>query len=419
MPEQAYVANQLALAGGRPACDSQWPAWPIHDESEERALLEVLRSGEWWYGARVGQFEREFAAFQGAAHGVSCTNGTTAIEMGLRALGVLPGDEVIVPPYTFIATASAVITIGAVPVFADIEPDTLCLDPRDAARKVTSRTKAVVPVHVGGRIADMAAINRRAEEHDLAVLEDAAHAWGSQWRGRGAGTLGRCGTFSFQVSKNITAGEGGILVTDDQELADLCRSYSHCGRAREGNWYDHPLLGSNLRITEFQAAILLAQLGRLEEQTLRRERSAALLDEALADLPGIRLLAPAAEMTRRSYHMYVFRVDEAGLGASRATFLKALAAEGVPASEGWYQPLYRNGLFTNAAVGPRHGIRAPLAGLHVDYTDVECPVCEQVCRDAVWIPQNVLLAEEPQIRRLAEAIRKVAHNARTISNENC
>jgi dTDP-4-amino-4,6-dideoxygalactose transaminase len=301
-------------------------------------------------------------------------------------------------------------------VFADIEPETLCLDPRDAERKITPRTKAIIPVHVGGRVADMSAINALAERHRLAVLEDAAHAWGSEWRGRGAGTIGRCGTFSFQVSKNITAGEGGILVTDDAELADLCRSFSHCGRAKEGNWYDHPVLGSNLRITEFQAAILLAQLARLEQQTRRRAQSAAMLDEALANVPGIRLLAPAPDMTRRSYHMYVFRVDEATLGASRQAFLKALEAEGVPASQGWYQPLYRNPLFTRSNDGPRHGIRAPLAGMGADYTHVSCPVCERVCRDAVWIPQNVLLAEESRIERLAEAIRKVAHHARTISD---
>ena len=418
MSQNALAKERLAVAGGEPTCDFQWPAWPIHDETEERALVEVLRSGEWWYGQHVRQFEERFAAFQGAAHGVSCTNGTTAIEMGLRALGVLPGDEVIVPPYTFVATASAVITIGAVPIFADIDPETLCLDPRDAARKVTPRTKAIIPVHVSGRIADMEAINSLAQQHGLAVLEDAAHAWGSQWRERGAGTIGRCGTFSFQVSKNITAGEGGILVTDDEELADLCRSFSHCGRAKVGNWYDHPMLGSNLRITEFQAAILLAQLSRLEEQTRRRARSAALLDDALADVAGIRLLAPAAEMTRRSYHMYAFRVEEEAFGASRSTFLKALEAEGVPASQGWYQPLYRNPLFTRAPEGPRHGILAPLAGLGVDYSQVSCPVCEQVCRDAVWIPQNVLLADTTQIERLAEAIRKVARQARTLDDTN-
>jgi dTDP-4-amino-4,6-dideoxygalactose transaminase len=415
MPQQTFTSERLAIQGGKPVCDFDWPGWPVHDVTEESVLLEVLRSGEWWYGEKVQRFERDFAAFQGAAHAVSCTNGTTAIEMGLRALGVLPGDEVIVPPYTFVATASAVMTLGAVPVFADIEPDTLCLDPEDAARKVSTRTRAIIPVHVGGRIADMAAINSLAELYGLAVLEDAAHAWGSQWQGRGAGTLGRCGTFSFQVSKNITAGEGGILVTDDEELADLCRSFSHCGRMKGGNWYDHEVLGSNLRITEFQAALLLAQLARLELQTRKRERSAALLDETLAAVPGIRLLAPAPGMTRRSYHMYVFRVDEGALGISRAKFLEALQAEGVPASEGWYQPLYRNGVFTNANRLPPHPIRAPLSGKGVDFTNVSCPVCEQVCRDAVWIPQNVLLAEEPRIRRLAEAICKVAHGVAALN----
>jgi len=411
MARHVSSSNRLALLGGEAACSFAWPEWPVHDEAEEAQLLEVLRSGQWWYGEKVRQFEREFAAFQGAAFGVSCTNGTTAIEMGLRALGVVPGDEVIVPPYTFIATASAVVTVGAIPVFADIDPQTLCLDPDDAARKISSRTRAIIPVHVAGRVAEMERINELATAHKLAVLEDAAHAWGSQWDGRGAGTLGRGGTFSFQVSKNITAGEGGILVTNDRELADLCRSFTHCGRTEGSAWYDHSNLGSNLRITEFQAAILLAQLARLEAQVARREQSAALLDEALADVPAIRRLAPAPRMTRRSYHMYIFRVDEAELGISRGRFLEALQAEGVPASEGWYRPLYRNGLFASAHIGPPHGIRAPLAGRGVDYRDVSCPVCEQVCRDAVWIPQNVLLAEESQILRLAEAIRKVVAGA--------
>jgi dTDP-4-amino-4,6-dideoxygalactose transaminase len=411
MTAQTISSDRLALHGGKPVCDFAWPAWPVHDLAEESQLLEVLRSGEWWYGEKVRQFEREFAAFQGAKFGVTCTNGTTAIEMGLRAIGVVPGDEVIVPPYTFIATATAVVTVGAVPVFADIDPKTLCIDPDDVARKISARTRAIVPVHVAGRIADMTRINELAKHHNLKVLEDAAHAWGSQDEGRGAGTIGQCGTFSFQVSKNITAGEGGILVTDDKELADLCRSFSHCGRTEGSEWYDHNNLGSNLRITEFQAAVLLAQLGRLEGQVARRQRSAALLDDALTDIPGIRQLAPAPRMTRRSHHLYIFRLDAAELGISREQFLKALEAEGVPASEGWYRPLYRNGVFANAHVGPPHGIRSPLAGMGVNYTNVTCPVCEEVCKDAVWLPQNVLLADEPQIRRLVEAIRKTIANA--------
>src|SRR5262249_5475446 len=236
----------------------------------------------------------------------------------------------------------AVVTVGAVPIFADIDPETLCLNPDDAAKRISPRTRAIIPVHVGGRIADMVRINELAKSHNLSVLEDAAHAWGSQHEGRGAGTLGRCGTFSFQVSKNITAGEGGILVTDDKDLADLCRSFTHCGRTEGSAWYDHSNLGSNLRITEFQAVILLAQLARLEEHVARRQRNAALLDEALAGIPAIRQLAPATDMTRRSYHMYIFRLNQAELGIPRTRFIEALEAEGVPASEGWYRPLYLN-----------------------------------------------------------------------------
>lgn len=407
MSSSSASSDRLALLGGPPACDFSWPTWPIHDELEERSLLETLRSGQWWYGERVKQFEQEFAAFQGATYGVTCTNGTTALEAALRALGVTAGDEVIVPPYSFIATASAVVNLGAAPVFADIDPTTLCIDPADVRRQITSRTRAIIPVHVAGRIADMASINRLAAEYDLEVFEDAAHAWGSQLGGRGAGTLSRCGTFSFQVTKNITAGEGGIIVTDEEELADLCRSFTHCGRTPGSAWYDHNFLGSNLRMTEFQAAVLLAQLSRLENQVERRQRNAALIDQVLADLPELVSLAPAPQMTRRSYHMHIFRIDQDALGVNRDRFVDALEAEGVPASAGWYQPLYRNGVFQNAHQGPLHGIKAPLANLDVDYRKVSCPVCEQVCNDAVWIPQHVLLGEPAQIQQLGEALRKV------------
>lgn len=403
-----------AILGGQPVCSFSWPRWPVHDDAEKKLLLEVLQSGNWWCGEKVAEFEQEFASFQGAARGVACTNGTTAIEMGLRALGVVEGDEVIVPSYTFIATASAAVTIGAVPVFADIDPDTLCIDADDAEQKVTSRTRAIVPVHVAGRIADMKKINAVANRCGLAVLEDAAHAWGSQLDGKGAGVIGECGTFSFQITKNLAAGEGGILVTDDEQLAELCRSYSNCGRTKGSRWYDHDVLGSNLRMTEFQAAILIAQLRRLERQIGRRAVNAETLDRTLADVPGLRRLAAAPRMTRRSYHMYAFRVDEAALGISRDRFLEALNAEGVPASAGWYRPLYKNGVFQNAHLGPRHGIRAPLAGKGADYRTTHCPVCEQVCRDVVWIPQNVLLADDSHIERLVEAIRRVVDSAKMI-----
>ena len=375
----------------------------MHDATEESALLEVLRSGKWWFGECVSHFEEEFAKFQGAKYCVTCTNGTTAIEMGLRAIGVVEGDEVIVPCYSFIATASAVVTIGAIPVFADVLPDTLCIDPEDVRRKITSRTKAIVPVHVAGRIADTEQINAVAEQHDLKVLEDAAHAWGSMHEGRGAGTLSSAGTFSFQETKNITAGEGGALVTNDKELADLCRSFSHCGRVEGAEWYDHHVLGSNLRLTEFQAAILRAQLQRLPSQVERRDTNAQVIHQTLQGYPQAQTLADAPEMTRRSHHMYIFRVN----GIDRDKFVEALVAEGIPAIAGWYRPLYKNIVFHQAHLGPAHGIKSPLAGKDVDYRNVECPVCEAVCNDAVWIQQYALLGNEEQINALCDGLRKV------------
>jgi dTDP-4-amino-4,6-dideoxygalactose transaminase len=406
--------DKLALHGGTPAARRNWPTWPIWDDAERHGLRDVLDSGNWWFGDRIKQFEEAYAAFHQVKFGVSCTNGTTAIEMALRAIGVLPGDEVIVPAYSFVATASAVVTVGAIPIFADIEADTLCIDPQDVARKVTPRTRAIVPVHVAGRFANMDGLMPIAAKHGLAILEDAAHAWGSLFDGKGPGTIGRCATFSFQVSKNITAGEGGILLTNEESLADLCRSYTHCGRRKGSNWYDHDYLGTNARMTEFQAAILLAQLGRLESQTLRRQRSAAMLDERLSKLPGIGLIRAEPRMTRRSYHMYIFRLNEQELGVSRDRFIDALNAEGVPASRGWYHPLYANGVFQNTTTERPHGIIAPLAGCGVDYRDVRCPVTEQVCRDSVWIPQNVLLAPDDDIRAAADAIEKVIANINEI-----
>lgn len=389
-----------------PKCTAKWSSWPIHDEAEETALMSVLKSGKWWFGEKVQEFEAEYAAFQGAKYAVTCTNGTTAIEMALRALGVVEGDEVIVPCYSFIATASAVVTIGAIPVFVDILPDTLCMDPDDVEAKITSATKAIVPVHVAGLIADMNRINAIAEKHNLIVMEDAAHAWGSQLEGKGAGTLSRAGTFSFQESKNITAGEGGILVTDDSEIADLCRSFTHCGRAPGAAWYDHDFLGSNLRMTEFQAAILSVQLGRLEEQIAVRERSAGILRSVLGDLDALQLPVEAPRMTRRSYHIYMCRLT-GDVRQHRDAVVDEITAAGVPVSAGWYRPLHKNNVFQTAHQGPAHGIRSPLADKGVDYTKTDCPVCEDVCQDAIWIPQNVLLGSESDVESAAQVIRHV------------
>ena len=388
----------LAINGGAATCSVEWPRWPVWDDGERQGLSDVLESGDWWYGRKVQEFEQRFAEFQGARFGITCTNGTAGLEVALLALGIGAGDEVIVPPYTFIATASAVLRANAVPVFADIDAATLCIDPADVERKITARTRAVIPVHVAGYIADMDRLGAIAEGHGLALIEDACHAWGSQWKGKGAGGVGDCGVFSFQASKNITSGEGGIILTDDQQLADLCRSYTNCGRRDGEAWYKHFVLGGNLRLTEFQAAILLAQLGRLEEQTMRRQDNAALLDAGLRETLGITTLAPEQRMTRRSYHFYPFRVDVDALGTTRDHFVQALKAEGIPCSAGWPTPLYRNPLFEAQGYG-----------------SISCPVCEQVCSDACWIPHNVLLAGAGEMQSIVEAVRKVCAYSEEIS----
>ncbi|MCD4699185.1 MAG: DegT/DnrJ/EryC1/StrS family aminotransferase [Phycisphaerae bacterium] len=403
--------GQLAINGGKKSCDHQWPGWPIWGDEERKGLNEVLESGQWWYGEKVRQFEEAFAAFQGARYGITACNGTVALEVVLATLGVGAGDEVIVPPYTFVATASAVLRVNAIPVFADILPENLCIDPSDVERKITDKTKAIMPVHFGGHVADMDVLDGLAAKRGIPVIEDACHSWGSQWKSKGTGAIGRCGVFSFQASKNISGAEGGIILTDDEDLAERCRSYTNCGRKKDKPWYEHYMLGSNLRLTEFQAAILLAQLTRLESQTLKRQANAAILDEALKGTPGITVLTNDPRMTRRSYHMYAFRIRSDELGVSREKFIEALVAEGLPASMGYPIPLYKNPLCQKSGTGPAFcPTPCPYYGREVDYTKVCCPVCEDVCSDAVWLPQAFLLADEQAIRDAASAIKKVCEN---------
>ncbi|MCL5273207.1 MAG: DegT/DnrJ/EryC1/StrS family aminotransferase [Chloroflexi bacterium] len=399
--------SKLAINGGEKTCNIEWPTWPIWDDHERQGLLAVLESGQWWYGERVKEFEEAFAAFQNAMYGVTATSGTTALETALTALGVGSGDEVIVPPYTFVATASAVLRVGAIPIFADIQPHTLCIDPDDVARKITPQTKAIIPVHLAGYVADMDRLCEIAQANHLALIEDACHSWGSQWKGKGAGAIGTCGVFSFQASKNITSAEGGIILTDTEQVADDCRSYTNVGRRKGGAWYQHFNAGSNLRLTEFQAALLLAQLSRLEAHTLKRQANAALITDGLRGIPGIIPLENDPRMTRRGYHLYTVRLDLDALGITRERFVEALTAEGVPASSGYTIPLYKNPLFERISTDPT---RRPYLGDRIDYRQVHCPVCEQVCADTFWLSHTLLLADESAMHQIVAAVRKVCDN---------
>jgi dTDP-4-amino-4,6-dideoxygalactose transaminase len=278
-------------------------------------------------------------------------------------------------------------------------------------RKITPRTKAVIPVHLAGFVADMDRLNALAKVHNLAIVEDACHSWGGKWKGKGTGTLGACGVFSFQASKNITSAEGGIMLTDDEEVAEQCRSFTNVGRRKGGAWYEHFLLGSNLRLTEFQAALLLAQLSRLEEHTLKREANAKILNRGLRDIPGIAVIEDDPRITRRAYHLYCFRLDQGKLGVTRERFLEALNAEGAPSTAGYTTPLYKNPLFQHRHEGAKGcPVTCPYHGHPVDYTAVSCPVCEQVCQDTCWIFHTALLADEQDMRGIVAAVGKVVEN---------
>jgi len=268
----------LAYAGGTPVRRDPFPPWPQYDESEKQQLAEVLESRRWGtLGPKAGEFEAAFAAYIGTSRCQTVSNGTVSLEVILRALGVGPGDEVIIPPYTFMATATAVVMVGARPVFADIDRANNALDPAAAEAAITGRTRAIIPVHIAGIPADMDAFTELGTRTGIPIVEDAAQAHGSRWRERRLGSIGRAGSFSFQLSKNMTCGEGGAITTDDGELAQRMWSIHHVGRRKDGLWYGHYELAGNYRLTDWQAGILLAQLARLDVQIAEREASVRLL----------------------------------------------------------------------------------------------------------------------------------------------
>jgi dTDP-4-amino-4,6-dideoxygalactose transaminase len=296
--------SPLAFFGGEKVRTRPFPAWPVFGPEEELRLLRVLRSGKWGklHGDEVAEFERRFAALHGCKHGIAVVNGTVSLRIALMAAGIHAEDEVIVPPYTFLATATAVLEANAVPVFADIDLATFNLDPASVEAAITPRTRAIIPVHMAGQSADMDALMAVARKHRLTVIEDAAHAHGASYKLRPAGSLGHLSSFSFQSSKNLTSGEGGIVCTSDDDLAELCRSIHNCGRIAGGLWYEHHLMSGNYRLGEFQGAVLNAQLDRLEEQTQTRDRNGASLAAKLRDIPGIHPQTRPADCTRHSCH---------------------------------------------------------------------------------------------------------------------
>lgn len=393
------MADRLAIDGGNPIRTAPFPHWPEVGPEEEQAVLDVVRSRRWGRGPKVEAFEAQLAQLQTARYAVAVSAGTTALELAYKAVGVGYGDEVIMSPYTFIATPSAAVAFGAVPVFVDIEPDTYQIDPEKIEAAITPRTRAIVAVHVAGGPADMDRILAVAERHGLPVVEDAAQAIGARWQGRGVGSIGRVGTFSFQASKNLNAGEGGAVITNDEQVAEMVYTMHNAGRPREAvplNHYD--TTGYNFRMTEFQGAILLAQMTRLQKQIARREQNGRYLDRRLEEIPGIRPMRRDGGVTVHAFHLYMFRYSAQEFGGrSRDDFLKALQAEGIPCAKG-YAPLSQNSAVLKAISGIR-GLEA---------VPDPCPVAERVSEhEGVWLFQTMLLGTQADMDDIVAAVARI------------
>ena len=414
---RAGAEAQPALTGGAPVRKTPFPSWPVADAREEKALVDLVRSGKWFRGENVAAFERQYAALTGAKGCLATANGTSALITSLAVLGVGPGDEVIVPPYTFVATVNAVLLMHALPVFVDSDLETFQIDARKVEAAITDRTKVIMPVHLGGAAADLDTILPVAQKRGIPVIEDACQAHLGEWRGRKVGTYGRMGCFSFQASKNLNSGEGGAILTGDEALLEDCYRFHNNSRGRRntGSDFSYRHTGANLRMTEFQAALLVAQMTRLEEQAKTRDRNAAYLTSLLREIPGIAPARMYEGCTRNAYHLYMFRYDPDGFsGLPRAAFLKALAAEGVPASGG-YSPLDKEPFLQDAF--STRGFVAIYGKARLDAWRERnvLPENDRLCAQAVWLGQTMLLGPRGDMDDIAAAIRKVqAHAGRLV-----
>ncbi len=410
---RAQADDGLALLGGTPTRTAPFPSWPVIGEREERSWLAVLRGKRWFRfgGEHVKRFEETWARGLAVRHAVATNSGTSALITALSALGIGPGDEVLVPPYTFHATVNAVLLKHALPVFVDSDLETFQIDARKIEAAITPRTACILPVHIGGAASDLDTILAVAKRHRLPVLEDACQAHWGEWRGRKLGTLGDLGCWSFQASKNLNSGEGGAVATGSAALHERCFAFQNQGFVPAGATHVQPGAGCNMRMTEFQSALLLEQLTRLEEQSRHREQNVAYLTAQLKEIPGITPAKTHEGCTRNAYHLTMFRYDrQAFAGATRARFLQALQAEGIPCSGG-YAPLNRQPFLKNT-LASRGFQRIYSMKELVDYEERNrCPVNDRLCEQAVWLTQNMLLGTREDMDQIAAAVRKVRKHA--------
>jgi dTDP-4-amino-4,6-dideoxygalactose transaminase len=410
-----------AILGGQKLHTKPWPSWPVWDQAtDEELVLKALRSGIWSRAGLVDEFEKKWAETIGSKRCLAVVNGTNSLITALVQSGIGGGDEVIVPPYTFIATVIAILQSGAMPVFVDTDPETFQIDPAKIEARITPRTRAILPVHILGLPADMIRIMEIARKHNLIVIEDACQAWLAEIDHKKAGTFGHAGCFSFQNSKNIPIGECGAIVSDDDEFMDRCYSYHNYGNpfgAMVGSVGSGTVMaGTKLRITEYQAAIGLAQLKRLDEQTTIRNENADYLKSSITGIPGILPYKLNKKVTRAAYHIFPFRYkQEKFAGLSRSEFIKALDAEGVPCSGG-YTPLNKMPYLKNVMETKNFKLMYPpeMLDYKVFMEKNQCPENDQLCEEAVWFTQNILLGDKSDMDDIANAIKRIHQNAEKI-----
>ncbi|MFN7934971.1 MAG: DegT/DnrJ/EryC1/StrS family aminotransferase [Bryobacteraceae bacterium] len=407
LPASANPVDKPALLGGTPMRLTGTRQWPVFDQTEEQAMLGVLRSGKWYRGSgqMVRKFEEQYAALTGAKHCLAVANGTSALLASISALGIDAGDEVILPPYTFVATLNVILEKHALPIFCDTDRASFQMDAKKLEAKITDRTKLIMPVHMGGASVDLDSILATGKKHNVPVLEDACQAHLGEWRNRKVGTYGVAGCFSFQASKNLNSGEGGAVLFNDEAFMEATRAF-HSNQANSQSL--------NLRITEFQAALLMAQMTRLETQSKTREQNAAYLTKMLNEVQGIAPAKLYPGCTRNAWHLYMFRYDKQHFAnMPREKFLKALAAEGVPASGG-YTPLNKQPLLKRTFA--TRGFRRVFSEAELKRWEERnhCPENDKLCEEAVWLTQPTLLGPRTDMEVIAGAIRKIQHHAASL-----
>ena len=405
-------ASKLAILGGQPVRTKPFPGWPIWDKNaDEELVLSVLRSGIWSRNKVVAEFEKKYAELMGAKRCIGTTNGTNALLTALHCLEVGIGDEVLVPPYTFIATIDVIFLSGALPIMVDVDPETFQINPDKIEEKISEHSKAILPVHILGLPANMDKINAIAKKHNLLVVEDACQAWMAEWKGKKCGTLGDLGCFSFQNSKNLPCGEGGAILGDDDRIMDKCYSYHNFGRPHGSvTGRGNAILGTKCRMAEYQAAILLAQMKRLEEQTQTRNENAKYLTSRIKDIPGISPHKLYDGVTRAAYHLYPLRYKKEQFhNVPRSKFLAALKAEGIPCSSG-YNRVNKNAFFENALRSKNFRKMYPKKRLDRCRELNHCPDGDRLCDEAVWFFHSILLGTKKDMDDIADAIQKIYEN---------